>query len=62
MKTLTEPAMFHLWAARRFIWALVLLAWSGASAWALDSMIGIHDPSTMAVCDGKYSMGFSGLK
>ena len=27
---------------------------SGVPALALDGMIGIHDPSTVAVCDGKY--------
>jgi arabinan endo-1,5-alpha-L-arabinosidase len=31
-----------------------LLALPGAPAWALDGMIGIHDPSTVIKCDGNY--------
>ncbi len=27
---------------------------AGAPAWALDGMIGIHDPSTVIKCDGNY--------
>src|SRR5208282_1257036 len=27
---------------------------AGAPAWALDGMIGIHDPSTVIQCDGNY--------
>ena len=34
--------------------ALALLALSGASARALDGAIGIHDPSTVILCNGNY--------
>ena len=34
--------------------SFILLLASGLSALALDGAIGIHDPSTVAVCDGKY--------
>ncbi len=33
---------------------LVLLAFGGAPVLALEGQIGIHDPSTVVVCDGRY--------
>jgi len=38
----------------KYFLAPVLLALGSATALALEGMIGIHDPSTVAVCDGKY--------
>ena len=34
--------------------ALALSAWGSVPALALDGMLGIHDPSTVIVCDGNY--------
>ena len=34
--------------------ALVVFAVGGASAWALEGAIGIHDPSTVIKCEGNY--------
>jgi arabinan endo-1,5-alpha-L-arabinosidase len=39
---------------RIFIAPLLLLAALAASAFALDGQVGIHDPSTIVQCDGKY--------
>jgi arabinan endo-1,5-alpha-L-arabinosidase len=38
----------------KLFYTFALLVISGISALALDGMIGIHDPSTVAICDGKY--------
>ena len=38
----------------RWLLALGLLAFSMTPALALEGMIGIHDPSTVIVCDGKF--------
>jgi arabinan endo-1,5-alpha-L-arabinosidase len=32
----------------------IICVLTGTPAWALDGMIGIHDPSTVIPCDGKY--------
>jgi arabinan endo-1,5-alpha-L-arabinosidase len=34
--------------------ALALFAWGSVPGLALDGMLGIHDPSTVIVCDGNY--------
>ena len=41
-------------SVRRVCSALVVLALGVKTSSALDGAIGIHDPSTVAVCDGKY--------
>ena len=33
---------------------MALLPWGGTPALALEGAIGVHDPSTVAVCDGNY--------
>lgn len=38
----------------RLFCAMVVLTFSATTTRALDGMIGIHDPSTVAVCDGNY--------
>ena len=38
----------------KIIFSFALLWLGGISAHALDGMIGIHDPSTVIVCDGKF--------
>ncbi|HEY3914277.1 MAG TPA: family 43 glycosylhydrolase [Verrucomicrobiae bacterium] len=39
---------------------LILLAFGGAPAHTLDGAIGIHDPSTVVKCDGKYYVAGTG--
>ena len=36
------------------LFCLLLLASSGVPVLALEGMLGVHDPSTVVVCDGKY--------
>ena len=48
MKLILQPA------AGIFLRAATLLAAGALAAFALDGQIGIHDPSTVAMCDGKY--------
>ncbi len=44
----------HTQALLKLFCGLAFLALAGAPAWALDGMIGIHDPSTVIKCDGNY--------
>ena len=37
-----------------YCWVVIVLAFAGIPAWALDGMIGIHDPSTVIQCGGNY--------
>ena len=39
---------------KKIIFSFALLWLGGISAHALDGMIGVHDPSTVIVCDGKF--------
>jgi hypothetical protein len=39
---------------------VTLLALSGVSLFALDGQLGIHDPSTVILCDGNYYVFGSG--
>ncbi len=41
-------------AFRRLFYSLALLALGATPAFALAGMLGIHDPSTVMVCDGNY--------
>jgi arabinan endo-1,5-alpha-L-arabinosidase len=38
----------------KWLWLFPLFALAAVPAWALDGVIGIHDPSTVIKCDGNY--------
>lgn len=59
MGTKIQSARGGFWALRPLFCA-ALLAVSVVSAFALEGMIGIHDPSTVVKCDGKYYVAGTG--